>query len=173
MTQTTSTSMSSAALNAKPAATTDTLTERSIRIRLLRGVLAGPLYLVVSYAQALTRGGFDLTRNAFSFLSLGDFGWIQVTNFVVVGLLFVVAATGVRRALPAGSGSTWAPRLIGALGAMIAGGGFLIDPPTVTRSAHRPASPMCSLGTASCTASHSPATHSARPPTWPNCFPST
>jgi hypothetical protein len=46
---------------------------------------------VVSYAQALTRDGFDLTRNAFSFLSLGDLGWIQITIFVVCGLLFVVA----------------------------------------------------------------------------------
>jgi hypothetical protein len=101
----------------------------STRIRLLCGVLAGPLFLLVSYAQALTRDGFDLTRNAFSYLSLGSLGWIQITNFVVCGTLFVVAATGIRRALPAGPGSTWAPRLIATLGAaMITGGMMVIDP---------------------------------------------
>ena len=107
---------------ARPAAT-------STRLLLLCGVIAGPLFLAVSYAQALTHDGFDLTRNAFSFLSLGDLGWIQIINFVVSGLLFVIGATGIRRALPAGRGSTWAPRLIGAMGvAMIAGGMFVVDP---------------------------------------------
>jgi hypothetical protein len=101
----------------------------STRLRLLCGVLAGPLYLVVSYAEALSRDGFDLTRNAFSYLSLGHLGWIQVINFVVSGLLFVVAATGIRRLLRFEKGGTWGPLLIGGMGVgMIAGGVFVADP---------------------------------------------
>ena len=100
----------------------------STRVRLVCGILAGPLYLGVSYAQAFTRSGFDLTRNAFSYLSLGPTGGVQVANFVVCGLLFVVAATGIRR-VPAEQAGAWAAWMIGALGvAMVAGGVFRIDP---------------------------------------------
>ena len=102
---------------------------RSIRVRLACGIVAGPLYLVVSYAQALTRPGFDLTRNAFSYLSLGSLGGLQVANFVACGLLFVVSATGMRRVLRVGPGARCAPWLIATMGgAMIAGGVFVIDP---------------------------------------------
>lgn len=100
-----------------------------VRVRLLAGLVAGPLYLAVSYAQALTRDGFDLTRNAFSYLSLGDTGWIQVANFVVAGALFVAGATAAGQILRSGPGRTWGPLLIGGLGVgMIGGGLFTVDP---------------------------------------------
>ncbi len=92
------------------------------------GVLADPLYLVVGFAQALTRDGFDLTRHPFSALSLGDLGWIQIANFVVCGLLFVAAAIGIRRALREARGGTWGALLIGAMGVgMIAGEVLVAD----------------------------------------------
>lgn len=98
-------------------------------MRLVCGIVAGPLYLMVSYGQAFTRQGFDLTRNAFSYLSLGDLGWIQITNFVLCGLLFVVAATGMRQVLRFQASGTWGPLLIAIMGmSMIAGGVFVIDP---------------------------------------------
>jgi hypothetical protein len=91
--------------------------------RLICGVVAGPLYLAVGYAQAFTREGFDLAKHPFSMLSLGSLGWIQIANFVVSGLLFVVAATGMRTV------SKWGARLIGLMGAgMILGGVFTADP---------------------------------------------
>jgi hypothetical protein len=89
------------------------------------GVIAGPLYVVVSLAQALTREGFDLTRHAWSLLSDGALGWIQITNFVVAGLMTVAAAAGLRRA----DTGTWTPRLIGAYGvSLVAVGIFRADP---------------------------------------------
>ena len=78
------------------------------------GVIAGPLYVVVSLAQALTRDGFDLTRHAWSLLANGSLGWIQIANFVVVGAMTIAFAVGLRRALPA---QRWAPRLVGVYGA--------------------------------------------------------
>lgn len=74
------------------------------RARLLAGVVAGPLYLVLGFAQVAMREGFDLTVHPFSFLSLGDRKWVQIANFVLTGVLFVVSATGLRKAM---SGSTW------------------------------------------------------------------
>ncbi len=45
------------------------------------GVIAGPIYVVVAAAQALTREGYDPTRHAVSQLSNGALGWIQIANF--------------------------------------------------------------------------------------------
>jgi hypothetical protein len=84
---------------------------------------------VVSLAQALTRDGFDLSRHAWSLLSNGDLGWIQIANFIVTGAMTVAAAVGLRRALSPGRGRTWAPALIGVYGASLIGAGiFRADP---------------------------------------------
>jgi hypothetical protein len=93
------------------------------------GVIAGPLYVTVGLAQALTREGFDLTRHPWSFLANGDLGWIQIANFAVAALATIACAVGLRRALAPGFGSIWAPRLIGAYGASMIGAAiFRADP---------------------------------------------
>ena len=65
-------------------------------------IVAGPLFLAVSLTQAFTRDGFDLRRHPISLLSLGEFGWIQVANFVVCGALFIAGSVGLRRRLTSG-----------------------------------------------------------------------
>jgi hypothetical protein len=93
------------------------------------GVIAGPFYVVTALTQALTRDGFDLTKHSWSLLSNGALGWIQITNFVLTGLMTVAAAIGLRRALGEGTGRTWAPRLLAAYGAcLVAAGIFRADP---------------------------------------------
>jgi hypothetical membrane protein len=99
------------------------------RLLLICGAVAGPLYAVVSLLQAFTRAGFDLTRNQLSQLSTGDLGWLQVANFVISGLLFILGAVGMSRAMQSGPASTWAPRLLGVFGAgLIVAGVFRPDP---------------------------------------------
>ena len=99
--------------------------DRITRSLLGYGIIAGPLYVVVALAQALTRDGFDLSRHAWSLLANGDLGWIQIANFIVTGLMIVAAAVGLRRATK----STWAPVLIGAYGlGMVSAGIFRADP---------------------------------------------
>jgi hypothetical protein len=93
------------------------------------GVLAGPFYIGVSLAQALTRNGFDLTRHEWSLLANGPGGWVQVLNLILSGLMVVAAAAGFRRALGKGRGARWAPRLLAAYGvALVAAGAFRADP---------------------------------------------
>ncbi|MFC6018767.1 DUF998 domain-containing protein [Plantactinospora solaniradicis] len=99
------------------------------RSLLAYGVLAGPTYLLVSLAQALSRDGFDLTRHAWSLLANGAFGWIQITNLVLTGLMTGAFALGLHRVPPAGPGATWAPRLMGAYAvSLVAAGAFRADP---------------------------------------------
>ena len=91
-------------------------------------IVAGPLFLAVSLAQAFTRDGFDLRRHPISLLSLGEFGWVQVANFVVCGALFLAGAVGLRRRLTSGRGRIWAPRLLAVIGAgLVTAGGFVTD----------------------------------------------
>jgi hypothetical membrane protein len=93
------------------------------------GILAGPVYVVVSVTQALLREGFDPTRHQWSLLSTGSYGWIQVANFIVAGLMCVAGAAGLGRALTPGRASRWAPRLVATYGfGLVAAGIFRADP---------------------------------------------
>lgn len=94
------------------------------------GAAAGPLFVIAVLAQALTRPGFSLTRDAASLLDDGPWGWVQSANFIVTGLLFAAAAAGLRRAMPEGRGSRWAPRLAFITGAGLIGGGIFHPDPS-------------------------------------------
>ncbi|NAS20790.1 DUF998 domain-containing protein [Herbidospora sp. NEAU-GS84] len=101
------------------------MTTSTTRALLLCAAVAGPLWSAVSLAQAATREGFDLTRHPLSLLSTGSLGWLQIANFVVGGILLLLGAAGLRRALDGG----WAPRLVAVAGAgMIAAGVLVMDP---------------------------------------------
>jgi hypothetical membrane protein len=99
------------------------------RFLLTCGAVAAPLWAVVSLAQAATREGFDLTRHSLSALSNGSLGWLEIANFVIAGVLTIVGAVGLRRALHGTPGGKWAPRLVRVNGiGMIGGGVFVMDP---------------------------------------------
>jgi Protein of unknown function (DUF998) len=87
------------------------------------GIVAGPLFIAASLIQAFTRTGFDLARHPLSLLSLGSLGWVQIANFVVSGILYVLGAVGQRAALRQSRGGTWGPLFVGlsGIGLIIAG----------------------------------------------------
>jgi hypothetical protein len=78
----------------------------------------------VVLVQMATRPGFDIRRHAVSQLTLGDLGWVQMTDFVVAGVLVVAFAAGVRRALKGARGGAWGALLIGAYGVGLVGAGL-------------------------------------------------
>lgn len=80
------------------------------------GVIAGPLFIFIVLIQDYTRSGYDPRRELISLLSLGNLGWIQITNFVICGILNLCYAIGLRKTLRYQPGGTWAPILIGAYG---------------------------------------------------------
>jgi hypothetical protein len=85
--------------------------------------------VAVVVIQMIIRPGFDVSRHAVSVLSLGDLGWLQITNFIVSGALVIAGAIGMRRALHTGKAGTWGPILIGLYGlGLIAAGIFTADP---------------------------------------------
>jgi len=103
-------------------------TRSATRHLLSAGVIAGPVFVVTAGVQALTRDGFDLSYQPLSLLSLGDLGWIQITNFILAGLLSLAFAVGVGQVLLTGPASRWAPRLLAVFGfGLIIGGAFVPD----------------------------------------------
>lgn len=93
------------------------------------GVVAGPLFLGLGLLQAFTVDGFDLRRHPLSLLSVGEYGWIQIANFVVTGLLVIACAVGLRRTLRSGRSATWGPALVAVFGVgLMVAGVFTADP---------------------------------------------
>src|SRR6187200_1343222 len=99
----------------------DTATTRGL---LTCGVIAGPVFVAAAIAQILTRDGFDLRRHPLSLLSVGEHGWIQVTNFILAGILSILFSMGMARLLTDGPGSRWGPRFCALFGIGLVIGGI-------------------------------------------------
>ncbi len=105
--------------------------EQSVVTRLLIGGGAiGPLlFVIVLLIEGATRAGYSAWHNYGSSLGLGDQGWMQITNFLVCGLLMLGFAIGLRQVFRTGRGSVWGPLLLGIFGlALIVAGLFVTDP---------------------------------------------
>jgi hypothetical protein len=99
------------------------------RILLLCGAIAGPFFIFTLLVQDYTRPGFDPRLDLLSLLSLGDWGWVQIANFILAGLLNLLYAVGLWRRLHPGRGGTWGPIFIGAYGlGLLLVGIFRTDP---------------------------------------------
>jgi len=101
------------------------------RALLICGAIAGPLFILVVLIQDYTRPDFDPRLFPLSQLSLGNWGWVQMTNFVVAGILNLLYSVGLWRKLHPGPAGTWAPILTGVYGlGLVAVGVFTTDPVT-------------------------------------------
>jgi|SRR5579859_1427984 len=89
------------------------------RILLLCGAIAGPLFVLIVLIQDYTRPGFDPRQYLLSVLSLGDWGWVQITNFVLTGVLNLLYGVGLWRRLHPGRAGTWGPIFIGVYGLIL------------------------------------------------------
>lgn len=99
------------------------------RLLLLCGALAGPLFITIWFVMGILRAHYDPMRHPISALSLGEFGWTQVANFIITGLLTLALAFGLRNAHQLRGGSIWAAILIGVVGIGFIGSGFFTTDP--------------------------------------------
>ncbi|HMA35488.1 MAG TPA: DUF998 domain-containing protein [Chloroflexia bacterium] len=99
------------------------------RLLLLGGAIAGPLFILTALLQDYTRPGFDPRLHLLSQLSLGEWGWVQMANFTLAGVLNLFYAVGLWRRLHPGPAGTMGPLLIGVYGlCLILVGVFTTDP---------------------------------------------
>src|SRR5882672_4987460 len=83
------------------------------KLLLLSGVIGPLLFLVVILLEGALRPGYDPRRFFGSELALGKRGWVQITNFLVAGLLIFASVFGIAQVLP---GSWWATLFLGLFG---------------------------------------------------------
>jgi hypothetical protein len=101
----------------------------ALRLWLSCGAIGPLLFIVVFLIEGATRADYNPLRYPVSSLSIGDLGWIQAANFLMVGSLLFAYALGLRRALRTSGGGVWGPLLIGLAGIGLFGAGiFTTDP---------------------------------------------
>lgn len=94
-------------------------------LSLLVGVAASVVFIVVFLIEGARRPGYDPTYHTVSELSLGNRGWIQIANFLLMGGGMLAFAVGIYRTLNTPIGAV----LLGIFGlGMVAAGVFLPAP---------------------------------------------
>ncbi|HEY3991317.1 MAG TPA: DUF998 domain-containing protein [Ktedonobacteraceae bacterium] len=99
------------------------------RILLWAGAVGPLLFVVVLLIEGATRPGYNAWHTFGSLLSLGDQGWMQITNFIVCGILTLGFAIGLRQVLHSGKGSVWGPILLGFFGLLLVIAGIFVTDP--------------------------------------------
>src|SRR6266852_2801706 len=96
---------------------------------LLAGVVGPLVFIVVFLLEGATRPGYSAWRHYVSQLATGDFGWMQVINFVFCGGLVLAFAIGLRHAIKGTPGSIAGPLLLGLFAvSLLVAGVFVTDP---------------------------------------------
>jgi uncharacterized protein DUF998 len=99
------------------------------RLLLLGGAVGPVLFVIVVFIEGATRPGYNQLRNYVSDLSLSGFGWMQVVNFVVCGLLCLAFTVGFRLNMGSSCLMTVATILFGVFSVcLIVAGLFSTDP---------------------------------------------
>jgi hypothetical protein len=82
------------------------------------GGIGALLFTVTYLIEGFTQPGYNAWQQAISALSLGPGGWVQQVNFIVFGVLLVLASIGWYRLLLPGDNAIWFPLFqgIGGLG---------------------------------------------------------
>jgi hypothetical protein len=73
-------------------------TSPQLRVALIAGAVAGPLYVGVGTLEAVLRRGYDIRIHSLSLLANGPGGWIHSALLVVSGLLTLMGALGLASA---------------------------------------------------------------------------
>jgi len=113
------------------------------------GAIGAPLFVAVFLIEdavpAIRPPGYNPLRHPVSSLAIGQFGWIQVANFLATGVLLLGFAAGLRFAQRRYNGGIWAPVLIGLIAIGLIGAGvFTADP----LSGYPPGTPAVPVGAA-------------------------
>ncbi|MCH5584494.1 DUF998 domain-containing protein [Shimazuella sp. AN120528] len=118
-----------------------------LKLFLIGGVTSTPFFYIISIIQMFTQSGFDIRRHAISMLTLGDWGWVQSANFIITGLLAVLASIGIRSVLKDHKAVTWGTLLIGVYGIGMIGAGLFRPDPGLGFPAGAPQSMPTSMST--------------------------
>jgi hypothetical membrane protein len=96
------------------------------------GMIGSVLFVVVFTIEGWLRPGYNPLRMYVSDLSLGPRGWIQMVNFIIWGLLFLIFTRGVANEFKEGKASKAGPILLTIIAfSFFISGFFSTDPGTI------------------------------------------
>lgn len=98
------------------------------------GMLGPLLFVKIFLVEGWLRPGYQPLKMYVSELSLGERGWIQITNFIVFGVLFLLFSRGVAAEFPTGTASRGGPILLTITAiCYLLSGPFVMDPANTPR----------------------------------------
>lgn len=101
----------------------------TLRLLLACGAIGPILYIIVFLIAGATRPGYSAWHDYISQLALGEWGWIQIASTMILGVLSLSFAIGLRLVLRSDNGSVWGPILFALFGLChLATGLFTTDP---------------------------------------------
>jgi hypothetical membrane protein len=89
------------------------------------GGIGALLFTITYLIEGFTQPGYDAWQQAISALSLGPGGWVQQVNFIVFGVLLVLASVGWYQLLLPGRNAIWFPLFQGLGGLGLIGVGVV------------------------------------------------
>ncbi len=101
----------------------------TVRAELACGVVAAPIFITAFTAIGAKRLGYDWRRDPVSSLGIGEQGWPQRANFGLAGVLYLLAALGLRQCPGRAAGPRAVPALVGAAGVGLIGSGLYVTDP--------------------------------------------
>jgi hypothetical protein len=69
----------------------------TMKCQFICGALSGPLFILTFIIEGVMRKHYSEVSNPVSMLALGSFGWVQVINFLITGVLVLAFANGLWR----------------------------------------------------------------------------
>jgi hypothetical protein len=99
------------------------------KILLLGGIITGPFFTVAWLLGAIGRQDYNPMRHPISSLSIGEFGWIQSSVFLITSLLMLAFAVGVRDAFMDCGHARWTWVFLAAVGIGLLGAGLFVTDP--------------------------------------------
>jgi hypothetical membrane protein len=105
------------------------LTMGQRRLAAWAGIIGPALFVAGFMIEGWLRPGYEPLSTFVSALSLGPHGWIQIVNFIILGVLLLVFSSGVAAEFPTGKASRGGPILLTIIAILfIVSGPFVMDP---------------------------------------------
>ena len=105
------------------------MTAIQLKLAAWAGLIAPVLFVAVFTIEGLLRSGYDPLSTYVSALSLGPRGWVQMANFILLGLLLLGFSRALAAEFPTGKASRWGLILLTAIAVLfIISGPFRMDP---------------------------------------------